>query len=297
MGRRSEFVSPTPTYPPQPSGSGVKTAIVAGALVALVAANIYLYTQVTGLRADLAKFQETTQTDITGLRDTSSVTLESNRRHLETLKTELAEARRQANMAAGQAKVEAVAKAEQLAKRLADQQAAQQQLVNSQLSEVKQSASTANAKIADVSGDVSTVKTQVASTKSELDKTIADLKKVTGDLGVQSGYIATNGKELAALKRLGERNYFEFNLGKSKQPQRVGDITLLLKKTDPKHNKYTVEVMADDKLTEKRDKNVNEPVQFYVSKYKQPYEIVVNSVKKNQIVGYLATPKEQVSRN
>ena len=290
-------MSPTPIYPAQPSGSGMKTAVVAGALVALVAANIYLYVQVTGLRADLAKFQETTQTEITGLRDTSSVTSASNRHHIETLKTELAEARRQASLAAGQAKVEAVAKAEQLAKRLSDQQAAQQQQVNSQLSEVKQAASTTNAKIADVSGDVSTVKTQVASTKSELDKTIAELKRVNGDLGVQSGYIATNGKELAALKRLGERNYFEFNLGKTKQPQRVGDITLILRKADPKRNKYTIEVNADDKVTEKKDKNINEPVQFYVSKYKQPYEIVVNSVKKNAIVGYLATPKDQVARN
>lgn len=290
-------MSPTPMYPAQPSGSGVKTAVVVGALVALVAANIYLYTQVTGLRTDLAKLQETTQTEITGLRDTSSVTSEANRRHMETLKAELAEARRQANMAAGQAKVEAVAKAEQLAKKLADQQAAQQQQVNSQFSEVKQAATSTNAKIADVSGDVNNVKTQVASTKSELDKTISDLKKVTGDLGVQSGYIATNGKELAALKRLGERNYFEFNLGKTKQPQRVGDITLLLKRTDPKRNKYTVDVMADDKLTEKKDRNINEPVQFYVSKSKQPYEIVVNTVKKNEIVGYLATPKDQVSRN
>ena len=85
-------------------------------------------------------------------------------------------------------------------------------------------------------------------------------------MGVQSGLIATNGSELAALKLRGERNYFEFKLGKTKQPQRVGDITLLLKKTDPKKNKYTVEVMADDKLTEKKDRNINEPVQFYTAK-------------------------------
>ena len=83
---------------------------------------------------------------------------------------------------------------------------------------------------------------------------------------MQSGLIATNGTELAALKRLGERNYFEFKLGKSKQPQRVGDITLKLSKADPKKNKYSVDVMADDKLTEKKDKNINEPVQFYTAK-------------------------------
>ena len=148
-----------------------------------------------------------------------------------------------------------------------------------------------------MSGDVTNVKTELGSTKAELQKTIANLSKVTGDLGVQSGYIATNGKELAALKRLGERNYFEFSLGKTKQPQRVGDITLQLKKADPKRNKYTVDVMADDKKYEKKDKNMNEPVQFYVAKARQPYELVVNEIKKNQIVGYLSTPKDTTPRN
>ena len=78
--------------------------------------------------------------------------------------------------------------------------------------------------------------------------------------------MATNAKELAALKRLGERNYFDINLGKTKQPQRVGDISLLLKKTDPKRNKYTIEVMADDKTIEKKDKTANEPIQFLTAK-------------------------------
>ena len=125
----------------------------------------------------------------------------------------------------------------------------------------------------------------------------AELKKVTGDLGVTSGYVATNGKEIAALKRLGERNIIEINLSKAKQPQRVGDISLLLKKADPKRNRYTIEVVADDKTTEKKDRTINEPVQFYVAKAKQPYEIVINQVKKDQIVGYLATPKDQIARN
>lgn len=65
---------------------------------------------------------------------------------------------------------------------------------------------------------------------------------------------------------------------------------------DLKKNKYTLELVADDKRVEKKDKNVNEPVQFYVAKARQPYELVVNEVKKDQIVGYLATPKVQQSR-
>ena len=153
-------------------------------------------------------------------------------------------------------------------------------------------------KIGEVKSEVGTVKTDLASTKGELDKTIAGLKSTTGELGVQTGLIATNSRELIALKQLGERNYFEFNLVKSKDMVRVGDITMQLKKTDPKKNKYTVEILADDKRVEKKDKTVNEPIQLYVAKGGRiPYEIVVNAVKKDNIVGYLATPKVVAARN
>jgi len=294
-------VSPTPTYlEPPPDHSGLRTALVAGALIALVAANIYLYVQVDHVRTDMAKMNESIMTELTNLRDASSVNTAAQARHVETLKAELEAARTQARTLSSQAKAEATARAEQLAKQLAEAQNQQAQRLSTEITGVKQASDTAaanlNSKLGDVSTDVGNVKTQVTSTQAELQKTIAQLKSVQGDLGVQSGLVATNGQELAALKRLGERNYFEFKLGKTKQPQRVGDITLMLKKSDPKRNKYTVDVMADDKLTEKKDKNINEPVQFYTSKAKQPYEIVVNQVQKDLIVGYLATPKEQTAR-
>lgn len=281
---------------PSSGGSGVKTALVAGAIIALIASNVYLYVQVDRTRTEIGKMREGLLTELTNLRETSSVSSASTRRHIETLKEELEQARKQASVASTQAKAEAVARAEALAKRLAEAQAVERQRVASELGEVRQATSTANAKIAEVGGEVGTVRTEVASTKSELEKTIADLKSVKGDLGQQSGLIATNARELDALKRLGQRNYFEFKLGKTKQPQRVGDISVVLKKTDTKRNRYTLEVYADDKKTEKKDKTINEPVQFYTSKARQPYELVVNQVAKDLIVGYLSTPKEQIAR-
>jgi hypothetical protein len=74
-------------------------------------------------------------------------------------------------------------------------------------------------------------------------------------------------------------------------------VLVKLKKADPKKNKFTIELTADDKQVEKKDRTINEPLQFYVSKARQPYEIVVNQVSKNQIAGYLATPKVQQARN
>lgn len=280
-----------------PKGSDVKVPILIGAVVALLGANIYLYTQLDGLRTEFSDFRKNVQNEVTSLKESSTVSTQTARRSLTSLKDELEAARRQAAMAAGQAKIDAQKHAEELAKRVAAEQARQTAQVKSELSEaVSNVEKSATSKIGEVSTEVGQVKTEVASTKSELEKTVADLKRVRGDLDGTSSLVATNGKELEALRQLGERNYFEFNITKSKQARRIGDVSLLLKKTDPKRNKFTIEVTADDKRVEKKDKNLNEPVQFYVSKARQPYEIVVNEVKKDQIVGYLSTPKVQAAR-
>lgn len=288
----------SPMYTPPPSGSGVKTALVAGGLIALLVSNIALWYRLETTRSEDRDTNKALMAEITSLREASSVTTASQKRNVESLKEELEAARQQANQAAGHAKQEAQAHADLLAKQLADAQAKQHAQVQSQLTDVQQQATTANAKIGEVSGDVTTVKTELGSTKAELDKTIANLNKTIGDLGVQSGYIAKNGTELEALRRLGERNYFQFTLvKKDKQPKRVGDISLKLRSADKKKNKYTLEVLADDKMVEKKDKGVNEPLQFYVAKAKQPYELVVNEIGKDQITGYLATPKDTTPRN
>ena len=143
-----------------------------------------------------------------------------------------------------------------------------------------------------------TVKTELGSTKPSAENH-RQPDQVTGDLGVQSGYIATNGKELRALKRLGERNYFEFTLlTENEAAAACRRRHPRLRKPKTKHNKYTLDVMADDKMTEKKDKNLLEPVQFYVAKAgHQPYELVVNNIQKDKVVGYLATPKDAAPRN
>ena len=151
-----------------------------------------------------------------------------------------------------------------------------------------------------VSADLAGIKNDVASSRYDLQQTVSELKRVRGDLGVQSDYIATNAKELQALRSLGERNYFDFHIERTGKPQRVGEISIVLKKTDPKHNKYTLDVLAGDTKSEKADKTVNEPIQFYVTKARskglRAVEIVVNEVRKDYIVGYLSTARELVAR-
>ncbi len=141
--------------------------------------------------------------------------------------------------------------------------------------------------------DVTKLNGDVTGVKSDLDETKGKLERATGDMGVMSGLIARNHDDVEELKRKGDRNYFEFTVQKSKSPQRVGPVQMSLSKTDAKRSKYTVTVLADDKSIEKKDKTAGEPVQFYVkgtARY-APYELVVFEVGKNQISGYLSTPK------
>jgi len=142
------------------------------------------------------------------------------------------------------------------------------------------------------------VNTQITKTQSDLSATQADLKNeegklqsTIGDLGVQSGLIAKNHDEVEALKELGERNIYEFTLHKGKHMEHVGPIQLGLRKVNTKHYTYSMNVLADDKNIEKKDRDLDEPVQFYVQGARAPYEIVVYKIGKNEAQGYLSTPK------
>jgi predicted Holliday junction resolvase-like endonuclease len=286
---------------PEQSGSGLKIPILFGIVIALLAANVYLFVQITALKKAVALNHERVQNDLQNFKETSNITTQTATRRTESLKSELEAARRRAEQLAGQAREEAMKQVEVLEKKVeeGDRKALQQtEAVKREVAKVEQSASAANTKAAEISTDVGKVRQEVASTKSDLEKAVADLKSVRGDLGVQSGLIATNSRELGALRALGERNYYEFNLVKSKQPVKLNDITIVLKNADLKRNRYTIEIVADDQKVEKKDKNVHEPVQFYMGKYgRYACELVVQEVKKDRIVGYLSQPKVTAARN
>ncbi len=295
---------PYPAPPPPPSSnSSMMTALAAGAIVASLAFNGFLLYELHDLRTETAKSGEIMQNEIETLKENSTVMTATQRKHLEDLKEELDVKSRQANAAASQAKKEALSYADQQAEKLEaenrrtqDSVTASVKQVNSDLSNVKQSADAANAKIADVGTDVSGVKTDLASTKSDLQQTKSDLKSVRGDLGGTQSLVATNDEQLKDLIKRGERNIVKFNISKkTKGYQKVGDISLALKNADPKKNRFSLDVMADDKLVEKRDRNINEPLQFYVSN--SLYELVVNTVGKDTVSGYLSTPKYQARNN
>jgi hypothetical protein len=145
--------------------------------------------------------------------------------------------------------------------------------------------------VTDVQTDVGGVKTNVTKTQSDLVETNNQLTSMKGDLNGHSTLIARNGEELEILKHKGDRNYYLFTLVRGvKQP--VGTVSLELKRADSKRSRYTLAVYSDDRQYEKRDKSLNEPLQFLSGKDPKLYEIVVYNVSaKNTVTGYLSSPK------
>ena len=168
--------------------------------------------------------------------------------------------------------------------------AAVRQEATAKLAEVQQ---TADAKIGSVSGEVKTVAANLDETRQDLAASRREIVDVRTSLSQQ---IARNSGELADLRKKGERDFFEFDIRKPKknEMERVADIQLQLKKTDPKKAKYDVVIQVDDSRLEKRDRTANEPVQFLVGRDKLRYEIVVNYVDKDRIRGYLSAPKDKI---
>jgi len=171
-----------------------------------------------------------------------------------------------------------------------------QQDATSKMNAVQQEAST---KIDGITGEVHVVRTDLDVTRSDLKATRADLtatrEEVANSRRELGTLIARNSTELAELRRKGERDYVEFDIRKSKEFSRIGDVLVQLKKTDVKRQKYEVVINADDSPIQKKDRTANEPVTFLVGRDRVRYELVVNYVDKDRIRGYISAPKDKLS--
>jgi|SRR5579871_86402 predicted nucleic acid-binding Zn-ribbon protein len=269
--------SPQESYHYESSGTPRWISVLFGLLfVILAAVGVFAYTSTSKLTKDLGEAQKSNATLNTQLEQANA--------RIAELKSIVEVTQQKVGMTAAE-----VASAKSRAEAIRKEQIAADQKLSSQLTAVQ---TESNEKIGAVATEVGGAKKDIADTKSDLEATKAKLESTKGDMGVMSGLIARNHDDLEELKRRGERNYYEFNLKKAKNAQRVGPIQINVNKTDPKKSKYTITVFADDKQIEKKDKTSGEPVQFYVGQSRGlPYEIVVFNVGKDQITGYLSTPK------
>ncbi len=267
--------SPQESYHYESTGTPRWIAVLFGLVIAGLAVLAYAhYSTQTRISQDLTKQQEQNRI--------LSAQLDQANSRIADLKSQVEITTQRMGLTQSE-----IAQAKSRAESIRKEQQAADQKFTTQMKESEE-------KIGAVASEVGGAKKDIEATKSDLEATKGKLERSMGDMNVMSGLIAHNRDDLEDLRRRGDRNYYEFTLQKSKKSQRVGPVQISLNKTDAKKSKYTITVFADDKTIEKRDKTSGEPVQFYVkgSARMAPYEIVVFDVGRNQITGYLATPKD-----
>jgi chromosome segregation ATPase len=279
------------------------TPLLTAGLILLICIAYYQATQTENLLLKIANSQRESATLRTKLANSDDELRKSLTRfhgELTGLRDELASAREQADRSLAKAQ-EATTYADTVAgkldKRRREQEKQQQQL-SAELTKVRKSTVETSTLLNGISDEVGHVKSRLESVHADATQNSAELRIARGDMGSINRRVATNLEEIERLRGLGDRNIYEFTLTKAGEPQRVGGIEMKLNKTDEKHNRFNVEIVADDKRIEKRDKTINEPVQFFVrSKAEQAYELVVNEIGKNTVKGYLSAPKVTIARN
>jgi hypothetical protein len=159
-----------------------------------------------------------------------------------------------------------------------------------QFAAMQQSESQMNSQLATKasSDDLNKVSGDVNGVKTDLDATKQNLQMARDQFG---NLIARNHDEIEELRRLGERNIYEFSVDKKGERKRVGDLTVELRGTNPKKQQFTLYLLVDDKRFEKNNRSVDEPIYFYTHEYQVPLEMVINQVGKNKVSGYLSVPK------
>ena len=163
-------------------------------------------------------------------------------------------------------------------------------VVSQEVATVRTDMRSVSTEVRNVSGDMRNVNTEVAAAKRDLETTKTRLNRVASESGAMSARLAKAHEDLEVLRRRGERSYYEFTLQKGSAPVVLAGVKLRLKGVDELRSRYVVVLSADDRNILK-NRNLNEPVQFYAGRDHILYELVVNSITKDRVLGYLSVPK------
>jgi hypothetical protein len=268
---------------PNPGSKGAgKFVVIFLVLAALAVGEIITVNKMSTLRDQMTTQQNQLREDLTGqLRNQVANRLTAierqNAQQLDAVKTELDGTAKRMGAQGGELK-----RARTMVAQLQDQQRAQ-------TAQLKQELDTKadEQQVGALTQDVSSTKTDLDTTKKNVSTLAADLGMARSEMGT---LIARNHDDIEYLRKMGDRDYFEFTLTKT-QPVKVAGVGLTLKKTNVKRYRFSLDTLADDMTVERKDCSINAPVYFYVNGSKKPYELVVNSVGSNQVKGYISTPK------
>ena len=263
-------------------GLGSKTKMILIALAVLMVAEIYSISRIAAVGKTIQAQDAKTRKDLTAqFNDQLSAKLLSlereNQEQLEALKSELDEASRHLGAQRGELR--------RARAMVAELQSEHAQQMDDLKHEIALKAD--QQQLGALTADVSDTKTDLNKTK----KSVEDLVNSFGMTRTRFGtLIARNHDEIEALRKLGERDYYEFTLVRH-HPIRLANLGLDLKKTNAKHHTFTVDLLVDDVWVKKSNRTINEPIFFTTQGSRSFSELVVNKVDKGVISGYISTPK------
>jgi hypothetical protein len=251
-------------------------------LAALAIGEFLTVRRMNTLREQLTTQQSQMRDELTGqLRDQVTHRLatieQQNAQDLDAVKSELDDAAKRVGRQSGE-----LVRARSMVTQLQDQQKTQTAQLEQELSE-----KATQQQVGSLTQDVSSTKSDLNTTKNTVTTLQADLGMARSEMG---NLIARNHDDIEYLRKLGDRDYFEFTLTKNQQAK-VAGVGLTLKKTNVKRYRFNLETLVNDMQVERKDCTINSPVYFYVNGSKKPYELVVNSVGANEVKGYLSAPK------
>jgi hypothetical protein len=267
---------------PDNSGSQGKFLVVFVVLAALVAGEVYSIHKINSTRDALeaqqtqvhkqlaAEFQDQLTSRVSAIEN-------SNAQQFDALKDELDSAAKRLGATGGELKRSRA----MVAKLQSDEQQRAEQLQQQIALKADQQ------QVGALNQDVTAQRSDLDNTKKALDSVRSDLGMTRSEMGT---LIARNHDDIETLRKLGERDYFEFTATR-KTPAHVAGLGMTLTKTNVKRHQFTVALVVDDVRVEKKDRTINEPIFFYVNGSKRPYELVVNEVQANQVKGYVSAPK------
>ena len=250
-------------------------------LALLAVGEFYTLSKVSSVSGTVATEAAKTRTDLNAKVDDQVAALErSNAQVLEGIKAEIDTSVKRVGMTQS-----ALRRANASVKKLSKQQADQQQVAEQLKGEIAQKADAQQ--VGALTQDVSLTKEDLGTTKTKVDTLSKDLGMARSELGT---LIARNHNDIETLRKLGERDYFEFTAAKNKE-EKVAGVGLILKKADIKRHRFNMALLADDMVIRKDNRTVDEPVSFSVGGSKRFYELVINKVDKDKVSGYISTPK------
>jgi hypothetical protein len=271
--------------PAEDSGANLKFGLIFVILAVLVIGEIYTLARISSVRTSLEAQQVAAQRALSTQLDQRfseqiAALQNSHAQQLEALRQELEAASKRVGSTGKELR-----RARTMVETLQNEQRQQADRVKVELARKAD-----QQQVGALSQDVSSTRTDLENTKKVLDATRADLGMARSELGT---LIARNHDDIETLRKMGDRDYFEFVLDKT-QSQRVAGVGLILKKTNVKRHRFNLALVADDMEVEKKDRTVNEPIFFYLRGSKRFYELVVNKVESGRVTGYISTPRGAV---